>query len=34
MAWREALLNVFGFLLAMKNGYDTEGHWYFETEIC
>jgi hypothetical protein len=31
VAWREALLNVSGFLLAAKDGYDYEGSWYFET---
>jgi hypothetical protein len=26
VSWHEALLNIFGFLLAAKNGYDAEGH--------
>jgi hypothetical protein len=34
VAYREALLHVSAFLLAAKDGYDTEGRWYFKTEVC
>jgi hypothetical protein len=30
----EALLDIFGFLLAAKYGYDVEGRWDFEIEVC
>jgi hypothetical protein len=34
VAWREALLNVSGFLLAAEDGYNSKGCWYFKTKIC
>jgi hypothetical protein len=34
VSWREALLDISGFLLAAENRYDAEGHWYFETDVC
>jgi hypothetical protein len=30
---REALLNIFGFLLAAEDGYDSESCWYFEAQV-
>jgi hypothetical protein len=33
VAWSETLLDVSGFLLAAKNGYNSEGCWYLEAEV-
>jgi hypothetical protein len=32
--WREALLNISGFLLAAEDGYDSKSCWYFKTHVC
>jgi hypothetical protein len=34
VTWREALPNVFGFLIAPQDGSDSESCWYFKTQIC
>jgi hypothetical protein len=33
VAWREALLNVFGLLLTAKDGYYAKGCLYFEAKV-
>jgi hypothetical protein len=34
VAWCEALLNISGFLLTAKDGYDSKGCWYFKMHVC
>jgi hypothetical protein len=34
VVWREALLNISGFLLAAEDGYDSKSYWYFKTQVC
>jgi hypothetical protein len=34
VAWCEALLNISGFLLAAKDGYDSKICLYFKTQVC
>jgi hypothetical protein len=34
MTWREAFLNISGFLLAADDGYDSKSCWYFKTQVC
>jgi hypothetical protein len=33
VAWREALLDVSGFLLTVNNRYNSKGYWYLEAEV-
>jgi hypothetical protein len=33
MTWHKTLLNVPGILLTSKDGFDSEGCWYFEVEV-
>jgi hypothetical protein len=33
VAWCETFLNVSGFLLTTKHGYNSEDCWYFEVEV-
>jgi hypothetical protein len=34
VAWCKTLLNISGFLLAAKDGYDSKSCWYFKTQVC
>jgi hypothetical protein len=33
VVWRETPLDVYGFLLTVEYGYNSEGCWYFEAEV-
>jgi hypothetical protein len=33
VAWCETLIDVSGFLLTVKSGYNSEGCWYLEAEV-
>jgi hypothetical protein len=34
VAWREALVNISGFLLAAEDGYDSKSYRYFKAQVC